>query len=177
MPKLKQRFNVKKSFEVIEVAIPTGFLINKEIESPVYMDALKFELNTTNNIELQDMVKNFFRAQPIWLLAIMINITSRIKLKARLDDNDLSQGSHVGHWRIAQSTDGEIVFSESMGFIEHRLAFCKKQSSRNEFMTVSSVKTHNQLGRLYFFFVKLVHLRLIKFAINNMYRERYQNTK
>ena len=165
---------MKNEFEINEVDVLSGSLINEEIKSPVYMDALKFELNTSEKVDIADMVRNFFNSQPRWLLAIMINIISKNKLEESLERNNFTQGSKVGHWKVSKANKAEIVFGESLGFIEHRLSFCKINNDKNEFMTMSSVKTLNRFGKFYFFFVKLVHMRLVKFALNNMHREKYK---
>ena len=128
------------------------------------MDALKFELSSSEKVDIADMVRNFFNSQPRWLLAIMINIISKNKLEESLERNNFTQGSKVGHWKVSKANKAEIVFGESLGFIEHRLSFCKINNDKNEFMTMSSVKTHNRFGKFYFFFVKLVHMKLVKFA-------------
>ncbi|MCU7925198.1 MAG: DUF2867 domain-containing protein [Candidatus Thiodiazotropha sp. (ex Dulcina madagascariensis)] len=160
--------------EINEVDIPPKSLLNGEIKSPVYMDALKFELPSEEIIEIDGVVRNFFNSQPLWLLSIMINIISKGKLKKSLVKNNFSEGSRVGHWKVTRSDNTEIVFGESLGFIEHRLSFCKVSNDKNEFMTMSSVKTHNGFGVFYFYFVKLVHMKLVKFAIKNMYEKKYK---
>ena len=161
---------MKDGFTINEVSVLSESLINEEIKSPVYRDALKFELGSSETIDISVMVRNFFNSQPHWLLSIMINIVSKNKLKKSLERNNFTQGSKVGRWTVAKANKREIVFGESLGFIEHRLSFCKINDDKNEFMTMSSVKTHNNFGKFYFFFVKLVHMKLVKFALNNMYR-------
>jgi len=163
--------NPAKPNEIVEVEVLPKSLINAEIESPLYMDALKFEISSKENLDITEMVRNFFNAQSPWFLALMINTIAKNKLEKSLRENDFSQGSKVGHWTVSNSNKTEIIFRESLGFIEHRLSFCKVDNNSNTFRTMSSVKTHNKLGSFYFFFVKRVHMKLVKFAIRNMLRE------
>ena len=168
---------MREEITIDEVGVASNSLINDEIDSPVYMDALKFNIPSDENIDIQNMVRSFFNSQPLWLLAIMINIISKHKLKLSLQQNTFIEGARVGHWKVSSSSNTEIVFGESLGFIEHRLSFYKVNNKKNEFMTMSSVKTYNWFGKIYFFFVKLVHLKLIKLAIKNMYRRQYKKSK
>ena len=68
---------MKNEFEINEVDVLSGSLINEEIKSPVYMDALKFELGSAEKVDIEDMVRNFFNSQPRWLSAILINLISK----------------------------------------------------------------------------------------------------
>jgi len=168
---------MKNQIEITEVGVPHNSLINYEIETPTYMDGLKFELKSGESVDVRELVKNFFISQPIWLLTIMNNTISKSKLEQSLNNIDSRQGCRAGHWKVSKANENEIVFGEWLGFIEHRLSFYKVNNRKNEFMIMSSVKTHNKFGAFYFFFVKLVHMRLVKFAIANMSRKKYEFEK
>lgn len=71
---------MKNQIEITEVGVPHNSLINYEIETPTYMDGLKFELKSDESVDVRELVKNFFISQPIWLLTIMNNTISKMKL-------------------------------------------------------------------------------------------------
>ena len=168
---------MKNEIEIREVGVPHNSLINYEIEVPTYKDGLKFKLNSDEIVDVREFVKNFFNSQPVWLLAIMNNTISKSKLEQSLENTDFSQGFKIGHWKVLKANENEIVFAEWLGFMEHRLSFYKVNNQKNEFMIMSSVKTHNKFGAFYFFFVKFVHMRLVKFAIANLCRNKYSFEK
>jgi Protein of unknown function (DUF2867) len=145
-----------------------GSLVFNAFEKIDYRDAflISFEINTFNSIN--DFVKRYFMSQPAWLRLISMNTISKHKIEDDLKKSNFEVNSNIGSWKIFNKNNNEIVFGESMGFMDYRFSMRLDKNSSDD-IEVSTVVTFNgSMGKYYFSVVKLMHKKFVKISLNSL---------
>jgi len=100
-----------------------------------------------------------------------MHILNREKLTSIVENTDYKIGSKVGTWKVFDRSDKEIVFGESLGFMDYRFSM-RFDKGDAEYIEVSTVvKTNSTAGKFYFALVKLLHRKFVMISLRNACRK------
>ncbi|MBU1342000.1 MAG: DUF2867 domain-containing protein [Proteobacteria bacterium] len=133
-----------------------------------YRDAflISFKKNTFKSIN--DFAKKYFISQPAWLRVISMNTISKQKIEDSLKKSNLEIDSNIGSWKIFNKNDNEIVFGESMGFMDYRFSMRLDKNCTDDIEVSTVVTLNGSMGKYYFSVVKLMHKKFVKISLNNL---------
>jgi len=133
-----------------------------------YRDAfrLSFETKTFNIID--EFALQYFLSQPNWLRLISMNTISKEKMEENLEQSNFQINTNIGSWKIFNRNENEIVFGESMGFMDYRFSM-RLDKHITDNIEVSTVVTLNGfMGKYYFALVKLMHKKFVMLSLKNV---------
>ena len=143
-------------------------LVFNAFEKIDYRDvfSISFERNTFNSIN--DFAKKYFISQPTWLRLISMNTITKHKIEDDLKNSNFNVNSKIGSWKIFNKNDNEIVFGESMGFMDYRFSMRLDKNSTDDIEVSTVVTLNGSMGKYYFSVVKLLHKKFVKVSLKNL---------
>lgn len=150
-----------------EIASNQTSLVYNAFDKIDYRDAfaISFEKETFNNID--EFALQYFKSQPNWLRLISMNTISKEKMNENLEQSNFKINTNIGSWKIYNRSENEIVFGESMGFMDYRFSMRLDKHTTDD-IEVSTVVTLNSfMGKYYFALVKLMHKKFVKLSLAN----------
>ena len=148
---------------------PTSLVYNA-FEIVNYRDAFKIEFSKDTFKNIDDFANQYFRSQPSWLRLISMNTFSKEKMQQNLKKSNFQIDTYIGSWKIFNRNENEIIFGESMGFMDYRFSM-RLDKHINDKIEVSTVVTFNwRLGKYYFALVKLMHKRFVLLSLEKVFK-------
>jgi len=136
-----------------------------------YRDAFKIESPKDIFKNIDDFANQYFISQPSWLRLISMNTISKEKMEENLKKSNFQINTNIGSWKIFNRNENEIVFGESMGFMDYRFSMRLDKDTTDD-IEVSTVVTFNwKLGKYYFALVKLMHKKFVLLSLDKMFKE------
>ena len=146
-------------------------LVRTAFPEPDYQDAFRASIPSGRFSNIDHFVKVFFLAQPGWLRTISMGVPSRAKLEKVIQQKGFRPGEKIGGWRIYDRNQNEIIFGESMGFMEYRFSLRLSEAAGSVIIEASTVVSINSaVGRFYFSLVRLAHKPFVRKALTNALR-------
>ena len=116
---------------------------------------------------INDYAKNYFISQPTWLRLISFNTISKSKIKDEIRTSRFKVNSKIGSWKVFDKNDNEMVFGDSMGFMDYRFSMRLFKNNTDD-IEVSTVVTYkSSMGKYYFSMVKLMHKKFVIRSLKN----------
>lgn len=135
-----------------------------------YRDAFKIESPKDTFKNIDDFANQYFISQPSWLRLISMNTISKEKMEENLKKSNFQINTNIGSWKIFNRNENEIVFGESMGFMDYRFSMRLDKDTIDD-IEVSTVVTFNwKLGKYYFSLVKLMHKKFVLLSLDKMFK-------
>ena len=131
---------------------------------------ISFEKNTFKSIN--DFAKKYFISQPGWLRLISMNTISKQKIKDNLRRSNLEINSNIGSWKIFNKNDNEIVFGESMGFMDYRFSMRIEKNCTDDIEVSTVVTLNGSVGKYYFSVIKLMHKKFSNVRLASCIRQK-----
>jgi len=158
-------------FVIFEVEPESDTLVYNTFEAIHYRDGFRISLNKGDIHNIDYFADRYFTSQPLWLRVISMHILNREKLISIVENTDYKIGSKVGTWKVFDRSDKEIVFGESLGFMDYRFSM-RFDKGDAEYIEVSTVvKTNSTAGKFYFALVKLLHRKFVMISLRNACRK------
>ena len=150
-------------------------LVYNAFEKIDYRDAFRISFEKDIFQSIDEFARQYFKSQPSWLRLISMNTTSREKIEENLKKSNFQIDTNIGSWKIFNRNENEIVFGESMGFMDYRFSMrLDKYATDN--IEVSTVVTLNSfMGKYYFALVKLMHKKFVNLSLENVVKK-HNNT-
>jgi hypothetical protein len=143
-------------------------LVYNAFEKIDYRDAFKVSFDKGRFVNIDEFASQYFRSQPLWLRLISMNSFSKEKMEESLKKSNFQIGTNIGSWKIFNRNENEIVFGESMGFMDYRFSMRLDKNTIDD-LEVSTVVTLNSFtGKYYFAVVKLMHKKFVKLSLENV---------
>lgn len=130
-----------------------------------YRDRYSIQTEAGQYDTVDEVVTDWFKKQPTWLRVLSTNSLSRRSVEESVA-NGFRVGSKVGTWEVVDRDDNEVVFSDSMGFMEYRFSFLLSQQEQDSVEASTAVRyLWRRTGRFYFALVKPMHRRFVKLLL------------
>ena len=99
-----------------------------------------------------------------------MNTLSKEKMEENLRKSNLQINTNIGSWKIFNRNENEIIFGESMGFMDYRFSMRLDKNTTDD-IEVSTVVTFKwKLGKYYFALVKLMHKRFVLLSLDKVFK-------
>lgn len=146
-------------------------LATRAYERPDYLDRFTVDVGDCGYGDVDAAVAAWFMRQPWWIRLLSTNVLRRSRIEAALATGQLQVGTHVGAWAIIARTPDEIMFGESMGFMEYRVSFCFSGPAGKTVEVANAVKyLWPRTGPFYFALVKPLHKRFLRLMLGLLAR-------
>ncbi len=134
-----------------------------------YRDAFKIKYikNTFQNID--EYAKVYFLSQPTWLRLISMNTISKQKIIESVNQSNFQIDSNIGSWKIFTRNDKEIVFGDSMGFLDYRFSMRLDKTQTDDIEVSTVIKLNGFMGKYYFAGVRLMHTKFVIISLQNVF--------
>ena len=148
----------------IEQAPDPDSLASRAYDQPDYVDRFSIAVENGSYADVDEVVTAWFSRQPWWIRVVSTNALTKSRVLADLESGELRPGTSVGAWELVDRTDEEIMFGESMGFMEYRVSFRLTEEPTIE---VSNAVRYlwTRTGPLYFKVVRPFHKRFIRMML------------
>ncbi|GBE24777.1 hypothetical protein BMS3Bbin02_01052 [bacterium BMS3Bbin02] len=154
--------------DVTEVVPLTDSLIASIFENADYRDGFRVSLSRDPHAGIEGFVTDYFRNQPAWLRLVSMNTMSLSKLARAIGDESYRPGTAIGSWKIYERSTDEIVFGDSMGFMEYRFSLRLSRKEPCSVEVSTSVRyLWRRTGRFYFAIVRPWHKRFIRMSLRH----------
>ena len=97
-------------------------LVYNAFDKVDYRDAFKISFEKDTFTSVDEFATRYFKSQPSWLRLISMNTLSKEKMEENLKKSNFQIDTNIGSWKIFNRNDNEIVFGESMGFMDYRFS-------------------------------------------------------
>jgi hypothetical protein len=136
-----------------------------------YRDTIQARLAHGRCADIDTFARRFFLAQPAWLRTVSMNTPSRARMAQTVATTRFAAGDQIGSWRIHDRNGDEIVFGESLGFMQYRFSLRLKRGPADDTVEASSVvQLNGRRGRVYFAVVRLLHKPFVRMMLRNTLR-------
>jgi len=172
-----------KTSKISVIDIDKTSLIYRSNPKFDYCDVYQFKLNNSSYTPSpkECMIIFFQSFPPIFLILLQIRefISKRIGLKTstipiekeriKLIDNFRGEvGDTLGIFEVLGKNHKEILTGQNDKHLDFRLSFLSYNNGTNNIEIATTVKIHNNLGRLYFLIVKPIHKYYMRNILNRM---------
>jgi|SRR5690554_592392 len=170
--------------EISEVEIPDNYLISQYNGKIDYKDNFQLKTDMLKNVpKPKDCLVAFFKSfSPLITKSIIVReiIAKKIGLKIakelsnrqrskRIDEFEGSIGESIALFEVLDKNDIELLTGQTDKHLDFKLSFVSYKEDRyNIIELVTTVKTHNLLGKIYFLFVKPFHRYFMKRLLRKM---------
>ncbi len=144
-------------------------LVFNSFENTYYRDAFKLSFKKEKFTTIEEFAKTYFMAQPTWLRAISMNTFSKEKMQENITQSKFQIGTKIGSWEIFAKNENEIVFGESMGFMDYRFSMRLDKNTYDNIEVSTVVKLNSFMGKYYFSIVKLMHTKFVTLSLKNLF--------
>ncbi len=146
-------------------------LIFNIFEKIHYRDAFQVSFNKNTFKNIDDFAKYYFISQPSWLRLISMNMIKIQTVKNNLKKSNLKIDTTIGSWKIFNRNDNEIVFGDSMGFMDYRFSMRLDKSNIDNIEVSTVVKLNSYMGKYYFYLVKLMHTKFVTLSLKSVTKQ------
>ena len=159
----------EETIKIIEVQPNKNSLVFNAFDKIDYRDAFKISFPPNDTYKsIDDFATNYFLSQPTWLRMISMNTVSKQTMLGNLEKSNLKIGTNIGSWKIFDKNEKEIVFGESMGFMDYRFSMRLDKNATDDVEVSTVVKLNGFMGKYYFALVKLMHKKFVKISLENV---------
>ncbi len=147
---------------VTEGEADPGSLVGAIFESPDYRDRFCIRVRPGQYGVVDEVVTDWFIKQPAWIRLLSTNTVSRSGIDATMRGGGYTVGDNVGSWKVVGRNDNEIVFGDSMGFMEYRFSL---RLLEREFLVEGSTAVRflwHRTAKYYFALVRPFHRLFIR---------------
>ena len=131
-----------------------------------YRDRFVIPTTTDQYANVDQVVTDWFLKQPRWLRLLSTNTMSQAGIDQAITLGRFRVGSAVGSWRVVRRDDQEIVFADSMGFMEYWVSFLLPVEQTSTVEASTAVRyLWPRSGRFYFALVRPLHRRFIRLLL------------
>jgi hypothetical protein len=133
-----------------------------------YRDAVRAGLPKGRFMDINAFARQYFLAQPAWLRTISMNTPQRSKIVRAVEQTRFQVGDRIGSWQVHDRNEEEIVFGESLGFMQYRFSLRFRPGAEADAVEASTaVRLTGRLGLVYFAIVRLLHKRFVRQTLLN----------
>ncbi|MFN3217835.1 MAG: DUF2867 domain-containing protein [Acidimicrobiales bacterium] len=145
-----------------ELPLDTDTLVAGVFEAPDYADRFAIACDPERHRTVDDVATDWFTRQPRWVRLLSTNSLSTTGVERAIAEGGYRVGSAVGSWAVFERSDDEIVFGDSLGFMEFRTAFRLPPDRPGTAEAATVVRYRwRRTGRFYFALVRPMHRRFI----------------
>jgi hypothetical protein len=147
-----------------------------------YSDQYSTQLGANQDPTITEVVKSFFSAGPRWV-SLLFQVRNKLvrifglktsgestDREAQLKAFKCEPGERLGLFKVFDKTENEVIIGEDDKHLNFRISFLLDKKTAVIQMT-TAVKFHNNLGKIYFFFVKPFHKIIAPLMLNNIRRK------
>lgn len=163
---------------ILKTTIPQQSLVHTVVKSIHYSDSYKAEFRTLRTVQVKDMMRFLLNYNPKWVQWLMYIRNLLVKPLGLQTDADeapilsISKGNKASVFEILECTDEEVVLYYADKHLDASLSvMLNKLHHQHEMIVTTTVHYNNNLGRVYFFFVKPFHILIIKTMIIQMIKQ------
>lgn len=143
-------------------------LVHKSLSNIYYRDAFEMLFEKERFQSIEDFAKNYFMSQPSWLRLISMNCVSKQNMQNNILKSKFEIGTQIGSWKIFDKDEKEIVFGESMGFMDYRFSMKLQRGASDKIEVSTVVKINTFMGKYYFSVVKLMHTKFVVLSLKKV---------
>ena len=115
---------------------------------------------------VDQVAADWFHKQPTWLRLLSTNTTKRPHDDLGVADGGFRVGSTVGSWKVVTRSEREIVFGDSLGFMEFWYSFSLAPDEAGTVEGATAVRyLWPRTGRFYFALVRPVHGKFVELLL------------
>jgi len=154
--------------DILETKANQNSLVYNAFNKIDYRDAfqIKYSRDTFKNIDAY--AKSYFLSQPTWLRLISMNTISKQKIIESINQSNFQIDSNIGSWKIFSRDDKEIVFGDSMGFLDYRFSMRIDKNHIDQIEVSTVIKLNGFMGKYYFAGVRLMHTKFVLISLQNV---------
>ena len=154
---------------ILETKANQKSLVYNSFNKIDYRDAfkMKYVKDTFQNID--EYAKVYFLSQPTWLRLISMNTISKQKIVDSIKQSNFQIDSNIGSWKIFTRNDKEIVFGDSMGFLDYRFSMRLDKTQTDDIEVSTVIKLNGLMGKYYFAGVRLMHTKFVIISLQNVF--------
>jgi hypothetical protein len=150
-------------------------LVASIYEQPDYLDRFQFAAADTFG-SVDEVVVAWFERMPAWIRLLSANVLSPSAFRVQLDRGQADGfpvGHRVGSWEVIARDDAEIVFGDSLGFMEFRTGFRLIPSAESAGPSTVECATAvrylwRRTGAFYFGLVRWPHQLFIRYLLGRL---------
>lgn len=131
-----------------------------------YEDAWTIEDLPDGITRVDTFAEHFFLAQPLWLRVISMQRIRKMYILDAIKTDRFAEGSKIGSWRIFEHNRQEIVFGESLGFMQYRFGMLFEKEKCAAYLS-TVVHYQGSMGKFYFALVEPLHRRFVLKTLEN----------
>jgi len=143
-------------------------LVYESFDKIDYRDAFEITFSSDTFADISQFATAYFISQPAWLRLISMKNTNKEMLIKGINESGFKVGGKVGSWVIQDKCVNEIVFGESMGFMDYRFSMRLDKSESDCVQVSTVVKINSLMGKFYFMLVKLLHKKFVIKSLRNV---------
>jgi Protein of unknown function (DUF2867) len=151
---------------VVEQTPKDESLARSLCDLPDYQDRFSVETTPGQYATVDQVAADWFTKQPSWIRLISTNTLSSAGIESEIAEGGFRVGTTVGSWKVVARNGHEIVFGESMGFMEYNYSLSLSADKPNTIEGSTVVRyLWRRTGRFYFALVRPLHRRFIRFLL------------
>ncbi len=152
--------------EIVEQIPREDSLARTLCELPDYQDRFSVETTPSQYATVDQVAADWFTKQPAWLRLVSTNTRSSTGIDAEIAEGGFRVGTSVGSWKVVARSESEIVFGESMGFMEYNYSLSLPSDEPHTIEGSTSVRyLWRRTGRFYFALVRPIHRRFVRYLL------------
>lgn len=170
--------------KITEVKISKAYLIAQLSTKIDYADSFQLKTHLLKNVpKPKDCLVAFFKSFSPFLTKLIITreiIAKKLGLKTEnkitnnqrnklIDEFEGNIGDSIAIFEVLHKNDTELLTGQTDKHLDFKLSFiCYKENEDKIVELATTVKFHNLLGKIYFFFVKPFHRYFMKRILKRM---------
>ncbi len=173
--------------KITEVKISKDYLIAQQSNEIDYEDSFQLKTDLLKNVpKPKDCLVAFFKSFSPLLIKLIISrevIAKKLRLKTvnkmsykqrnkLLDKFEGNIGDSIAIFEVLDKNDIELLTGQTDKHLDFKLSFISYKEDEDKIVELATtVKFHNLLGKIYFFFVKPFHRYFMKRLLKRMNEE------
>ena len=169
---------------VTQIDIPKKSLINNHLPAIHYSDCFTGEFRANQDIQVETVARYFLNYNPTWLTWLMTLRNWLVKPFGLQTGDDsspvlaITKGEKASFFDVLEVSDEEILlYANDKHLSACFLVILSGLHHQYEITFSTTVHYHNNLGRIYFFFVKPFHILIIKAMLIRIIKKFSQTNK
>ncbi len=130
-----------------------------------YLDRFQISCKPGQYTSVDEVASDWFVKQPAWIRLLSTNTVTKKGVTQAIENGGYSEGSSVGSWKVIDRDDQEIVFGDSMGFMEYRFSLRLQDNNQLVEGATSVQYLWRRAGKFYFALVKPMHRLFIQYLL------------
>jgi len=160
---------------ISQIAIPQYSLITKSLPANHYADCFSCQFKSNQSIQLDSVARFLLNYNPVWVKWLIVFRNMLVKpfgLQTGTEKSPIltiSKGGNVAFFKVLDATDEEVLLYAADKHLSACLSvIMNRLHNQYEISVSTTVYFHNNLGKVYFFFVKPFHILIVKSMLIRM---------